>query len=64
MANIVGDIRTSHPANAEYYETVLRLLEEFMREHQIDRLDVGWSCPAKTTRPDRPEPSPYDFDTD
>lgn len=41
--SLVGDIRTSHPANAEYYETVLRLLEEFMVEHRIDRIDVGWS---------------------
>jgi hypothetical protein len=43
---LVGDVRSNHPTNPEYFETVLRLLEEFMIEHHIDKIDVGWSRDA------------------
>lgn len=43
LPRIVGDVRCNHPSNKEYFETILRLLEEFMVEHKIEKIDVGWS---------------------
>lgn len=40
---LVGDIKINGTPNAEYYETVLRLLQDFMIEHDIDRIDISWS---------------------
>lgn len=50
---IVGDIKIDHPTNREYYETVLRELEDFMRLHRIAKIDVGWSlAPITEQKPD------------
>lgn len=44
--SLVGDVRTTNPSNPEYFETILRELEEFMIHHSIDKIDVSWSRKA------------------
>lgn len=42
--NLVGHIKT-RIREPEHAETFLRELEELMRKHEIDKIDVGWAGP-------------------
>lgn len=42
-SRLAGDIKCANPRNPEYCETIMRQLEEFMIEHDLDKIDIGWS---------------------
>lgn len=44
-SRLVGDIKTGNAENEEYFETILRELEDFMVKHKIDKIDIGWTMP-------------------